>query len=94
MLWTNDPAADWDRYQDSLPDPRKCDKCGDDIYDKYFYEVNGECLCSECFGEKYGYADEPRGCDRCGKYDDYYYIIYGEILCYECAHELYREENT
>jgi len=93
MLWTNDPVADWDRYQDSLPEPRKCDECDNDIYDRYFYDVNGECLCPDCFHEKYSYADEPRGCECCGSTDDYYYIINGEILCPECADRDHREEN-
>lgn len=93
MLWTNDPAGDWDRYQASLPQPRVCDECSQDIYDDYFYDINGECLCRECFVEKYGYADEPRACECCGKYDELYFIIDGEILCEECANEAYREEN-
>ena len=99
MLWSDDPVRDHDRYwaeKDAKTTTRVCDECKDFIYDRHFYDVGGECLCPECFHEKYAYSDETRGCEYCGRVDNpdgFYYIIAGEILCPDCADEQYREDN-
>lgn len=99
MLWSDDPVRDHDRYwaeKDAKSTTLICDECENSIYERYYYDVNGEILCPDCFFEKYALSDETRGCEYCGRVeypDDYYFIIDGEILCPDCADKCYRKEN-
>lgn len=61
MYYSNDPAADYDRYCaeeqryiDSLP---KCSECGETIED-YVFDIDGEILCYDCLCEKYRHDAE------------------------------------
>lgn len=52
MILTDDPLADFDRYDrqqeewlNSLP---VCDCCGEPIQDEYCYEINGDLICEDC----------------------------------------------
>lgn len=57
MYYTDDPIADFDRYEaereaqlDRLP---KCDICGEPIQDDYLYDINGDIFCEECLKGKF-----------------------------------------
>lgn len=57
MIWTDDPVADYDRYDeeqakklDRLP---KCDCCTNPIQDEHFYVIHGEYICESCMEEHY-----------------------------------------
>jgi formylmethanofuran dehydrogenase subunit E len=57
FIYTDDPAADYDRYDaeqqaklDKLP---KCDYCDNPIQDDYCYEINGDVLCEECLNNHF-----------------------------------------
>lgn len=57
MTFTDDPAADFERYDaeqqaelDKLP---KCEWCGERIQTEECYEVNNELICPECLNENY-----------------------------------------
>lgn len=59
MQYTDDPIADFNAYdrelqewRDSLP---VCANCGEPIQDDYYYEIEGENVCSDCL---YDYCDE------------------------------------
>ena len=52
MYITNDPIADFNRYDaeqerryEELPE---CDYCGEKITDDYYYEINGDLICEDC----------------------------------------------
>lgn len=52
MGFTNDPVADFERHDrecqkwlDSLP---KCVHCKEPIQDDYYFEIEGETICTEC----------------------------------------------
>jgi formylmethanofuran dehydrogenase subunit E len=57
MYYTDDPVADFNRYdleqaryEARLP---HCDCCGEAIYEKY-YEINDEIYCEECLEKLFG----------------------------------------
>ena len=58
MMWTDDPARDWDRYCDeqerwakeNLP---RCSECNDLITDDYCFEINDELICQGCLISNY-----------------------------------------
>lgn len=54
---TNDPAADYDRYdaerEASLERLPKCDYCDKYIQDDCFYEINEEVICEECINDNF-----------------------------------------
>lgn len=39
-----------DRAEERYP---VCEKCGQTIYDEYYYEIDGEIICEECLNDKY-----------------------------------------
>lgn len=57
MGWTDDPCADYLRYDaeqqaklDKLP---KCSECGQPIQDEEAYYINDEWICQECLDDNY-----------------------------------------
>ena len=54
---TDDPAADFDRYdleqQKELEKCPKCSECFEYIQDEHYYEINDEVLCKECLDSNY-----------------------------------------
>jgi formylmethanofuran dehydrogenase subunit E len=52
MLRTDDPVADYDRYdaqvQSELDRLPKCSECGNPIQDEECYEFNDELICEGC----------------------------------------------
>lgn len=52
MCWTDDPIADFNRYDRELEKKEaklpKCSDCGEPIYDEYYYKINGKIICIEC----------------------------------------------
>lgn len=57
MCWTDDPIADYDRWEceqqaklDKLP---HCDDCGQAIQDDHFYLINDMNICPECLNMNY-----------------------------------------
>lgn len=56
MLRSDDPVRDAEMYQAELDEAAEeypvCDWCGETIFDEYFYDFDGECVCEECMNEK------------------------------------------
>lgn len=54
---TDDPAADFDRFdaeqQKELEKCPKCSMCDEYIQDDYFYEINDEVVCEECINQNF-----------------------------------------
>lgn len=54
---TDDPAADFDRYdaeqQKQLEKCPKCSMCCEYIQDEHFYEINDEVICEECIKDNF-----------------------------------------
>ena len=57
MPWTDDPIADYDRYDaeqsrrlDSLP---RCSECDHPIQDEECYEFNDELICEKCLNDNH-----------------------------------------
>jgi formylmethanofuran dehydrogenase subunit E len=57
MYWTDDPVADFNRYEaeqarmlERLP---KCSECGEPIQDEDCYEFNDELICEECLKDNH-----------------------------------------
>lgn len=54
---TDDPAADFDRYdaeqQKELEKCPKCSMCDEYIQSDYFYEINDEVICEECINDNF-----------------------------------------
>ncbi len=52
MQYTNDPLADFDAYdkecRDWLNSLPKCQCCGQAIQDHYYFNFDGDNVCSEC----------------------------------------------
>ena len=52
MFYSNDPAADYERYvsaqEKELEKYPICDYCGERITDDYFYEIDEQVYCKEC----------------------------------------------
>lgn len=66
MFRTDDPLADFDRYDaeqqrelDKLP---VCADCGEPVTDDYFYLINDEVICPDCLAAGYRKADEDYVC--------------------------------
>ena len=57
MIFTDDPVADFERYdaeQQALMDELPvCDYCEEPIQDNYYYEIGNECLCENCLNEQF-----------------------------------------
>ena len=57
MFYTDDPAADYDRYQDEqdkqLQKLPKCSYCDEHIQDDHLYEINDELICEECLKDNF-----------------------------------------
>lgn len=55
MFYSDDPAADYDRYcahqEKELERLPICDGCGERITDDYLYEIGGQLFCEECMNE-------------------------------------------
>lgn len=51
MYITDDPVADYDRYDTERAEEENrlphCDYCGEPIHEKY-YEIDGEIICEDC----------------------------------------------
>ena len=30
-----------------------CDECGEPIYDDFYWNIDGDCLCEECMNDRY-----------------------------------------
>ena len=56
MYRTDDPVADFDRYDRDRADKESrlphCDCCGNAISDHY-WNINGEIYCEECLNDKF-----------------------------------------
>ena len=54
---TDDPAADFDRYdaeqQKQLEKCPKCSMCDEHIQDEHYYEINDEVICEECLNDNF-----------------------------------------
>lgn len=57
MFLTDDPVADFDRYDaeqqkqlDRLP---KCDICDHPIQDDHYYQINGDNVCPDCLDNEF-----------------------------------------
>jgi len=57
MYWTDDPVADFERYDaeqeaklERLPE---CSECGNKIQDEYAYYINGEWIHTKCMDKNY-----------------------------------------
>lgn len=52
MIWTDDPARDYDRYcaeQEQLAERLPvCEGCGERIYDDYYWQFGDEVFCENC----------------------------------------------
>ena len=52
MYITNDPLADFDRWDEEqqrmLEKSPKCDCCCEHIQDDHYYEINDEIICPDC----------------------------------------------
>lgn len=62
MFRTDDPIADFDRYdaeqekrRDELPE---CDYCGERITDDYYYVINGDVICEDCLKKHFRQAND------------------------------------
>lgn len=57
MMYTDDPVADFDRYdaeqQERIAELPECDYCGIKIADDYYYVINGDVICEECLKENF-----------------------------------------
>lgn len=62
MFFTNDPVADFHRYdaerETELAKLPKCDKCKKRIQDEYLYEIEGQLLCEGCMKDLYRHDTE------------------------------------
>lgn len=64
MYLTDDPAADFDRYdreqQQQLERLPVCEGegCGERIQDDLYFDIDGEILCEKCMIRKYGRRTE------------------------------------
>jgi formylmethanofuran dehydrogenase subunit E len=61
MYYTDDPIADFDRYdreqaqyEARLP---RCANCGEPIHEKYYY-IEGDIICEECLESNYAHDVE------------------------------------
>lgn len=52
MLYSDDPIADfdrWDKEQNAwLKKLPKCDYCDEHIQDEFYYEINDDIICRDC----------------------------------------------
>lgn len=57
MYYTDNPIADYDRYdaeqERKLSRLPTCAECGNKIQDEECYEINGELICPECLKDNY-----------------------------------------
>lgn len=55
MSWTDDPCADARRHQDEqereLSKLPVCTYCDNPIQEDTYFDINGECVCTECLNE-------------------------------------------
>lgn len=63
MIYTDDPAKDFDRWD--MEQARRearlpvCDCCGEIINDDFYWEIDDEILCADCMNERYRhYTDD------------------------------------
>jgi transposase-like protein len=52
MCWTNDPIADFNRWDDEMNSRLEqrpvCADCDEHIQDEFAYYINGEWICKDC----------------------------------------------
>lgn len=57
MCWTDDPVADYDRYDaEQARDMCKlpvCSDCGEPVQDDHYYLINDEVICPDCMEAGY-----------------------------------------
>ena len=57
MIYTDDPARDFDRWDAEQEQLREklpvCDDCGKRINDDFYWEFDGEVLCENCVNRRY-----------------------------------------
>lgn len=57
MFYSNDPLADFDRWEDKRQEVENrlpiCDICGEPIQDEYLYDLDGEIVCVDCLINNY-----------------------------------------
>lgn len=57
MFYTDDPQADFSRHdaeqQRQIERLPRCDQCNEPIQDDYFYDINGEYICSRCMKDSF-----------------------------------------
>ena len=60
-MWTNDPVADFGRYDAKRARIEKdlphCDYCGNAIYENYYY-ISDETICPKCLDEHFLHTAE------------------------------------
>ena len=56
-LWTDDPAADWDRHcaeqEAAVAKYPVCADCHEHITDEHLYEINDNLICQDCLDRYY-----------------------------------------
>ena len=62
MFITDDPLADFDRYeaeqQRRLERYPKCDYCDSHITDEFYYDLDGDIVCEDCLDRHFKKAVE------------------------------------
>ena len=57
MHRTDDPIADYNRYDAEMESARKllpvCSECGEHIMDDFCYQLYDEIICEECLNDNY-----------------------------------------
>lgn len=57
MMWTDDPVADFERYDREQSEALKklpiCTDCGEPIQDEHYYLICDEPICPECLDNNY-----------------------------------------
>lgn len=55
MSYSDDPVADFDRYDAEqeawLKELPKCECCDQHIQDSHYYDIEGEYICPDCISE-------------------------------------------
>ena len=62
MIWTDDPVADFERYdailQEQLKQMPHCINCGEPIQDDHLFNIDGDLFCEECMVENFRRSTE------------------------------------
>lgn len=57
MCYSDDPIADFDRWEDKRQEEEDrlpvCEICGEPIQDDFLYDIEGTLICEECLNSEY-----------------------------------------